>query len=417
MAITYNNINQVLYNTSPDFKTIKYNKYYYYIALALINMDDNTVERLDDNLLAMKISFDYKNHVFPIMVIKISVSTIIYRTIRDHNVEVRLDIIKKIVNDDQVVSLDSSFNDEVYINSEMFTIIDKNKVIFNDDDLNENIPSLELTFTLFMNKHLSINKFLYNGNYLNTRLVDLLSKIPTTNNINNFLIENPSNHEVFEQLIVPPINSCRLPRFLQDKYSVYDSDIRVSFNYNDYIICNSRLSNNTPLLNNDYLDVIFDLYKINETETPYECGYKTSNGRYYYIRTCQNNVKISDKTHIKQEILGSRNIVFSKDETLSLDRIEWNEDSENMIVDKRQLYYDNYNSPYPLNNDSISEPLKAVFMFTNLDIDSFKANKLFHFNLNNKDYTMKISQVSFIFKKDTVSNLFLTNGVCLLENN
>lgn len=405
-----------IYKTS-DNKVLEVNKYFYDINFTLIDRTENAQYKLNDSLLAMKIHLDYKRYVFPIIMIKLSLSNENYKILRDHDVEVRLDIDKILIHDDSTPNPNRNLDRETYIKNELFTIIDKNKIIYNDDDLNDDVPSLDMLFTLFAKKHLAINKLIFNGNYLNTRLVDILA-LSTSGILDNILIERPDNMTKFNQLFIPPINASKLPRYLQNNYSIYKSGIISFFGLKENIICSTTIGSKTPLSNNDYLHVIFDLQSYNNTDTmPYECGYKTSNGEYYYIKTQETNLKISDKTRINQEIFGSRNIVFSKKENLSTEEIEWNEHDENKLIDKRQLYYDNYNNPYPLHMSYINEPIKAIFMFNNLDIDTFKPNKLFFCNLNGKEYQLRVLEASFVFKKDTNNNTFSCNGTCLFEKN
>lgn len=417
MAVRLDAFGHPIYVTSSTHKVSEVNKYYYSIYFTLIDRTDNSQLLLNQSLKAMRISIDYNRYVFPIFIIQVSLSNEYYKIIRDHDIDIKIDMYKLLLHNDSEPDQNTVFDTIPYFTNQLFTIIDKNKVMYNDDDLNEDVPSLEMRFILFAKKHLAINKRLINGNYLNCRLVDILA-YSTSSMTSNILIERPDNMTKFDQLIIPPINAAKLPRYLHNNYALYRSSIISFFNITESFIGSATLSRNTPISDGDYLNVIFDLKSYNNTvDIPEECGYKTSDGEYYYVKTQETNFKISDKTLINQEILGSRNIVFSKDEYLNTEQIEWNENEDNMIANKRQLYYDNFNNPYPLSMYYINEPIKAMFTFNNLDVDTFKPNKLFYCNINNREYQLRVTNVEFLFTRDTNLDIYLLSGTALFESN
>lgn len=396
-----------------------YSKYFYQININLVDKTTNRQYQMDSNLLACKILFDYRNYVFPIFIIKVSLSKEEYTIIRDNSIEMKISIIKKIVANESNEKINTSIGDEYYIYNELFTIIDKNKITYNDSDLNDEVPSLDMTFTLFANKHLAVNKLKFNGNYLNCRPMEILSFLNGMNQ-DPLLIEQPHNSERYKQILIPPLNAPNLVKYLQEKYIIYRNGVNIFFDYDETIICNSTLSGNTPQGEGDYSNVIFDILDTSknlEGSMPNDCGYKSPNGKYYYIKTTDTKIKISDKTRIKQEILGSNNIIFSKDESLDTERSSWEDEPEDKIIDKTQLYYDNFNNPYPMSNQSFESFTKAVYLFSNLDISTFKLNKIFYTKLNNIEYFLRVCKVGYVFTKDKETNLFLCNGSCIFESN
>lgn len=418
MGIRIDSFGHPIYVTDGTNKVAEINKYFYSINFTIVDRTDNRQIKINDSVKAMRLSFNYKDYVFPILRVLLTLSKENYTIIRDHDVEARIDIYKLLMHDDSTPKDTMGTDTETYFTNELFTFIDKNKLIYNDDELSDtDVPSREMVFTLFSNKHLKINKMLFNGNYLNCRLVDILA-LSMSKTMDNILIEKPSNMNLFEQLYIPPINASRLPKYLQTNYDVYTEGLTSFFGFNEAIICNTTLSNTTPVNDTDYLHVILDLESYNNTnDMPYECGYKSADGRYYYVKTYYENIKISDKTLINQEIFGSRNMVFSKNENLDTQILSWEEEEDNKLVDKRQLYYDLKNSPFPANAYEINKPVKGYLQFNNLDLDTFKPNKLIFCRLNNKEYQFKIDDVEFMFKKDMNTSIFSLSGACILRKN
>lgn len=412
MAIRLDAFGHPVYVTGSTRSVVQPNKYFYRINFTLIDRTNDIQYKINSNINGIRISNDYQSLVFPILRVSLTASVELYKIIRDNEVEVRMDIYKLVLHDDSSIENVQGAETEVYFTNELFTIIDKNSIIFNDDDLNEEIPSLDLIYTLFAKKHLAINKQNFNGNYLNCRLVDMLA-MSVSKIYDDVLIERPTNMTEYKQILIPPLNACRLPRYLQEIYSMYEDGILIHYGLTETIICNSELSENTPLAKNDYLHVILDLEQYNNvTGMPNECSYNTTDGRFYYIKTLETNIKISDKSLTNQEIFGSRNIVFGKKSNLSTEKNYIDEKEEDTVVEKRQVYYDKYDDMYLNETDAIQEPISAIMKFSNLDIASFKPNKLFFCRLNGKEYQLKPIHTEMLFRKDSNTDLFTLTGTC-----
>lgn len=398
-------------------KPINFYRYYYLIDTYLMDNTDNTQLVLNDNMLYMKLLYDYDVFIFPVMTVKMSLSSELYKVIRDHDVRIRMSITKKMLANTEDDKNNTTIEEENFIENEVFEIIDKNKIMYNDNDLNEEVPSLEITFTLFSTTHLKANKKLFNGNFLDCRTIEILSFIQNINN-SVVLVEKPSNMSKYEQIIIPPMNCIQLLQYLQDNYFIYKDGISSFFGYNEAIIMNDTITNKTPQSEGDYRNVILDVVTDDELNqiSPYNVGYKSSNGMYYYVKTPDTNIKISDRTLIRQEILGSTRMLLSKDELLNTDMDEWEVDKDIKIIDKRKLYYDKYNNPYAI-DFSDDKNIGCVMNFTNLDVDTFKPNKVFSTTINGKEYTLKVSKVGFLFSKDKENNIFISTGSCYFKEN
>lgn len=391
-----------------------FNKYYYDIDVQLVNQTDNTIRDINNNFIQLKTTFNYKKNVFPITQIFLSLDFDLYTTIRDNDVLIKINIKKKIL--DSLTDSENIFSGETYINNELFVIMDKNKMILIPEDNETDMPSINASFSLFSMNHLKINKHVFNSNYINCRLTEIMALM---NNINDSMlyIERPTNQSRYEQVLIPPMNGISMIKYLQKYYHMYPDGLRMFFDFNSYYILNSNISNMTPVKDGDYKNVIFDI--LTETEDkkamPFNCGYKDVNSDFYYIKTDNDRIEIIDNSLSKEEIFGTKNIILSRDENLNTQRVDYN--SGNRNIDKSKVYINQFNNPNIINSLDRINKTQMIFKFNNLDIETFKCNKLFRCNANNKIYNMKVENLIFVFTKDKNTGNCNSQGICYFEEN
>lgn len=396
----------------------KYNMYYYNLRVYIVQVDENNKKETFDYtpyFTGMRIVNDYVNYVFPVTEITFTLDKDTYLRIRDNNVYVVLDGIKK-VHTTIVDTTENLTSDSDWLKGEVFTIMDKNVVNFTENDLSEDNPSLDVKYTIFSNRHIEMNKIVINDVFQKARLIDVLCSAFSEVNF-PMLIEKPDNVRVYDQIIVPPLNLPRLVRYLQNYYAPYGDGICFSCNYNDGILMNTDISNKTPVINTETTSVFLDCVEDNELNQvyPYDCSYLNDAG-YYYVKIQDTSIRYSKKERIREEIYGTKNIVLSRDENLNIQRYDIEDDE--YAVKKHQVYFDEINHPFPEDNYySDNLDIHAIMKFNNLDIDIFKANRKFLVPILGKIDTLKLSRVVFTFKKDDSTGLFNCSGSCLLEEN
>lgn len=392
----------------------KYNKYYYIVDVSLVDYTRNNVVNINDYFVGLRITYNYKKHVFPVVEIQLSLDGYLYNTIKKNDIKLKLSIVKKILDSNDFLT--NTIKKENFLLNELFTIIDKTKLEYISENIDDiDIPTLDVKLTLFSDKHLKINKMMFNGNYLNCRTVDIISLI---NNVNqsNILIERPDNQRKYEQIIVPPMNCFSMIDYLQKYYTVYRNGIRTFFDFNDYYIISEKISNKTPINKNDYRNVQFNIMDDDEDKKfmPYDCGYKSETSDYYYIKTNDENINIINNNDVKEEIFGTKNIVLTRDSNLDIVREDINLEGN---IDKTKLFYNNLESLYLENSFEKIYKRRALFKFTHLDIDTFKCNKLFLCKIDSKDYRFKIESSNITFIKDKNTGDCSMQGVCVFIEN
>lgn len=391
-----------------------FNKYYYDLDISLVNRTDNEILNLNDNLLQVKVSFNYTKNVFPITQVFLSLDSEQYETIRTKDVMIKLSIRKKALNG--LTEIENINYSSPYLNNELFVIIDKDKLEHIAEAQQDDIPSINVKLTLFSMNHLKINKVNFNGNYYKCRLIEVMSLISNINQTKLY-IESPINQKIYEQVLVPPMNCIGMMDYLQKNYHIYNDGLRMFFDFNEYYILNGKISNSTPTDNGEYRNVMFDVIYDSDTKKllPFDCGYQSETSDYYYIKTDNDNIQIIDSISTKEEIFGTNNIILSIDENLNINRDDIILDNKN--IDKTKVYYNLLNSPY--SSDSFKKVFKknAIFKFRNLDIETFKCNKLFMCRLNDEDYRFNIRNVEFVFHKDKNTGSCIMQGLCnFIEN-
>lgn len=387
-------------------------KYYYDIDVQLIDNESNDLLDLNDYFLNLGTLFNFKDHVFPVMEIQLSLDTYLYNLIRTTNCSIRLTILKKEMStlSDDINTINSSY----YIQNEIFTIIDKNKMeaitMYSEHD----IPSINVSLTLFSMNHLKINKYMFNSNYLNCRLIDIVSLL---NNINQakILIERPINQKKYEQVLIPPMNVIEMINYIQENYSLYRNGVQLFFDFDTYYVINNNITSSTPVERFDYRNVIFDILDGDDKRVvPYNCGYKSTTSDYYYIKANNTDIRIVDNNEAKQEIFGTNNIIFNTDDDLNVTREYYNLDGS---LEKTKLYFNPKNL---LNVETeINEVYKrkAIFKFTNLDIETFKCNKIYKCTINDIRYDFRLDRLLFNFIKDKSTGAVYGQGSCIFIEN
>lgn len=393
---------------------ISFNKYYYDIDVHLINNDTNEIIDINNNFIQLKNTYNYKKNVFPITQIMLSLDLDLYSTIRNNDVMLRMSIKKKVL--DSLTDEENVLSGEFYIYNELFSIIDKNKLEYIPEDENTDIPSLTVNLTLFSMNHLKINKHVFNGNYLDCRLTEIVALMNGINQAKLY-IEKPNNQSRLEQVIIPPLNSVGMLNYLQKYYHLYQDDLRLFFDFDSYYIMNSNLSDRTPVERGDYKNVIFDILSDPQDKKviPFDCGYKAEYNDYYYIKTDNENISIIDNTNIKEEIFGTNNIILSKDDNLNVTREDYTYDER--LIDKTKVYLNKLNNPNAENALNKIHKRKVAFKFSNLDIETFKCNKLFKCTMNNESYNLKVENLIFVFTKDKNTGNCNSQGLCYFEEN
>lgn len=387
------------------------NKYYYDIDIRLIDNENNKIIDINKNFTNLGILFDFKKHVFPVIEVQLSLDTYLYNLIRTSDCNIRLSILKKEL--DTLNDYSNLVTSSLYMNNEIFTIIDKTKLVYINDEQEHDIPSLNVTLTLFSMNHLKINKFMFNSNYLNCRPVDIVSLI---NNINQakILIERPINQRKYEQIIIPPMNIIEMINYIQNNYSLYKDDLLLFFDFNTYYVMNKVITGSTPKEKLDYKNVIFDIVNEDDRLIPFNCGYRSMESDFYYVKANNNDLKILDNTETKSEIFGTNNIIFDVDDDLNTIR---NDKRFKDNPEKVKLYYNNKNLLSVENDINNVYKRKALFRFSNLDIETFKCNKIFKCTFNNKKFDFRIEKLIFNFLKDkTDGNIFSTGTCQFIEN-
>lgn len=392
----------------------KYNKYYYIVDIGLVDYTNNSVVSINSYFVGLKLTYNYSKHVFPVVEVQLSLDGYLYNTIKDNDVKIKLNIIKKILDSND--SLTETIEQENFLLNELFTIIDKTKLEYLSESITDvDIPTLDVKLTLFSDKHLKLNKMMFNGNYLNCRAIDILSLI---NNVNqsNILIERPDNQRKYEQIIVPPMNCFSMIDYLQKYYTIYKNGIRAFFDFNNYYIISETISKKTPITKNDYRNVQFHIITDEDEKKliPYDCGYRSEVSDYYYIKTDNDNINIINNNNIKEEIFGTNNIVLTKDSNLNIIRDDISVEGS---IDKTKLFYNNLESLYIENSFERLYKKRALFKFTHLDIETFKCNKLFLCKINNDNYRFKIDSATITLIKDKNTGDCSMQGVCAFIEN
>lgn len=391
----------------------KYNKYYYIVDVRLVDYTNNNIININDYFVGLRITYNYSKHVFPILEIQLSLDGYLYNIIKKNDVKIKLNILKKVLDSND--NLTSTVEKENFLLNELFTIIDRNKLEYLSENMNDiDIPTLDVKLTLFSDKHLRLNKLMFNGNYLNCRPLDVMSLI---NNINqsNILIERPDNQRKYEQIIIPPMNCFSMIDYLQKYYTVYRDGIRVFFDFNDYYIINEKISSKTPINKDDYRNVQFDIITEDNVKKliPYDCGYRSEKSDYYYIKTNDDNINIVNNNDIKEEIFGTNNIVLTRDSNLNIIRDDINLEGN---IDKTKLFYNNLENLYIENSFEKIYKKRALFKFNHLDIETFKCNKLFLCKMDT-NYIFKIDSSTITFIKDKNTGDCSMQGVCVFVEN
>jgi hypothetical protein len=294
--------------------------------------------------------------------------------------------------------------------------MDKNKINFTDNDLNDSNPTVTLELNMFSRRHLNLNKIVVNNNFIDCRLVDVISSVFRGTNF-PMVIERPDNTEKFSQIIIPPLNLPRFILYLQDFYVPYNDTALLFFNYNDGMLINTSITNKTPVIDGDYNKIFLDIVSDNEDNAafPYDCAYKNDEN-HYYIKIRDTSIRFTKYKKAKEEINGTENIILSRDENLNIVRNDVNDINDYDSV-KKQLYFDAFTNPYLKDiYEDMDTSVQAEFNFNNLDIEIFKPNKRFIVPFLDDIYTMKLERLLFTFVKNNDNGFFGSTGSCMLKD-
>jgi hypothetical protein len=394
-------------------KNNTYNHYYYNFNFVMIK-EDGSVTGLSKYVKDMKIFLCYTDFYFPVVRLTLYVNKELCCYMCD-NVDTskfRLTI-KKTKNAGNKTDDDELVLSEDYLKNLILLPIKFDKKTYEEifdlstesyeDGFSESF-NIKMDLELFLEKHLEILKTPIEGNIVDTTLDQaILYCYKNYLDNNELFMHEVDNQEELEQVILPYKNLPKTIEYLQDTYGIYETGVRIFFDYTRcYLLSNNLINHNILKDDNsiEYDTVYINIYDVSNLDARLEGCCVDDIQNIYVINTINNNtIEFADQ--LTKEISGEE-IKVATFSSESYDSIEELENKSNVLeknaIDtvvnsqrdnaKKKCYYDTSSNPYTTST-MIAElsklSLRVILVLENTDLSVLTPNKNYYLHFIDND--------------------------------
>lgn len=364
-------------------------------SISSVAIDDNLLLDFSQRLHSLNMKYDFINYVFPVIYIDAFLTIDEFNALEtSKNLRIKLSL-RKINNVNPVNKAINAF--DYCFRDIVFKVVDKNnKYIKNSNNEYENQSNLIKTrFVLMQEQDLNSNKVNCTGSFNNCTMKALINHL-----INNKLLQdkktifaNPSNTNVFPQILLPYNNVINSIKYLDNVYGIYSDGLKIFFDLDKNYILNKN--HNEFEQSGLYENIIIDIANSENV--------MTTDLLPNTITVLQGDFSYNELSNIKYEVTGTDNSFVLNNNKTILNK-KWENDNT-----KSQVYYQKYNNPYVRNqiNPEIDNFITAICRNADYDLINFiNEYSIKEYNNSNfKDMSFNLVKYNHVFKK-TSNNLF-----------
>lgn len=308
--------------------------------------------------------------------------------------------------------------------------------VYNTPQINQanataTMPVYPFKIDLISHKDTSLNSNVKSRVFNNVRLLDVITTLcaelkaeyakreEATEREVKITISPPDNTKTYEQILIEPGSFTKIMNQLQEKYGIYNTGIRVSFdsvktsigkmgNINVTQITILGKGETAPGVNS-VKDVIVDLVDARVIDKNYNIGEPTFNSGQYIDETTGTTIIRSFHPYV---VIRNNSDGLINGESIrvmnasSEDHLVSHCDSENTDINMEKLYWGKYDNPFNLTQlqDSIREnKLKIQAEFKDINVLALSNNQSYRLKFYGEDDLVysgdyRLSQVNFYYR-------------------
>ena len=363
----------------------KLTTYSFQVKITVLFSDSSYID-ISEYFKKFRISFDYLNHIFPLILLQLSIPPEIILKIQNDKDDVKFEIsIDKIRSDDNNTLTEIFFDSFSYIPIKMDdSPLNISSSLLSDNSVSYQYDNFEMI--LFPEKGLLLNKPIISGIYRNCTILDVLvslcNKLDTKLNIYQI-----DNRKTYKQIILRPGNILQNIRHLNNVYGMYTTGSNICYTLDKLNIQPNDIRRYKNINNSIHIYVRFSANEANSNKL-IKGIYTDEFGRK--IINCQiSDIICYNSDKLLKEIMGNKLYEFysNNEETIGLRTDEfYNKDKEKP---KTKVYRNKYDNLLKENEfkENIRNTQMIQMSFNNLDINLEDVNKLFVFHFDNINYT------------------------------
>jgi len=407
------------------------------IMKAIIDGIENEID-VSSSIKTIAIQSDYQGRIIPIMKVTfvLDSQTINLFKENEHKLKFKLNI-NRYEEDDLKDSESYTFYDN-YIKDLLLKPFNLNisKIPNSENDTgHEFVSNNELQVTLFSLFHLNYNKKVYNKVFRNCQMKDvLLYFLDQNKDGKKLLLMQPDNGKIYEQIMIPPNSLTDTFYYLNQKYGIFKSGMKMFFDYNKHYMISNDFDKEIAVEPDEYDTVIFNI--LNPESMKYNSlkfGIFDDEESKKYEIIMKDTIQKINNTDGEKEIFGeelqfnsiSKENHFINNE-LENKRITRNdrEDDVNFEKPKEKLLWNNYSnefleSEYKYKTERRQTQFKIPLAYFRLDL--ITPNKKYIIKYKDEDNAKKfngnyhLKQLNYQFVRLNDYEYFDIFGVGLFE--
>lgn len=403
---------------------------------------DNKVEQIaEDNVVSLSVEHDFEQNLYPITKLQISVSERSYYKIIENKDDIEFELRLKCTSTDDSEDLEGDKNTffNNIISTKLKPIMDKitpyktknldSSDLEEDERTDINVKDTNefnvMTFYLFKEKDLNMNKSLFNFIAEDVDILSVIGYLVNTMEVENLLISPPDNKNIYSQIIVPTGNYKETMNHLQVYYGIYKNGLKTYFDFDkSYIL--SKDINLSPYSENEPEIIYIYINSIEEFESMgyYGMVYDRST-RNEYICT-PNYTQFKTHTQKTSEILGNEISILDQNKmendavlydpntgkyNFSELKVTMNKGDKDSKNNRQTIFTNNLSNDF-INNEFEYQldksNLEIILPLADINIKHFNPNRKFILMFREQELSYKYSGEYFLDKINY--NLSKNNG-------
>jgi hypothetical protein len=412
-------------------------KHRFDIGLYAIFKGEKQPIAIHDSINDMTVYNFYEENVFPVVQLELLLDWDMYTRIQMNadTVKLKLELKKTQMIDGNIE--DENFYDS-YVPNAILKPFDISRSPVDKPVTSEDAPEASNNFYLkldcFLEEHLNINKNLTStvlkGTSIKNAILFFLNQGKVTKPV---LMDDPENTQIYEQLLIPPLNVTNGLKYLNEVYGVYGSGMRVFFDMTTYYILSRDFKNHKAKTSvGEWGTVLIELVDSSDMSVDGSGILRDTKNKTYYMKLANSSQYIVADTSLR-EISGesvkflswtTSNINVSRLQNTSIGSTAQKEIGVlNATKPKQRIMWNKYSNPlaeseYKANMSRTMSRLRIPF--SEIDLSVFTMNKRYEINFTNMQYkhlagTYQMSSLIYKFSKGDTGRLYAVHGIADFE--
>lgn len=389
------NTNEKIKNHSNDIENIP--PRYSYVPILTAIFSNGDVLDLTNRISILQVEMNFTRYIFPLFSLQLCIESYYIPNIQfDDNMEFKLKLLYKSTEENTAVLYNTLFETILKKVKQISSPVNIEEEVYVENPTYANKQILELK--LIQKECLNANKILFSGVYRDCSILDTISYM--TNKLDNkVFIQQPDNMRLYDQIIFTPNNVFYGVQYLDNYYGIYDRGLKMFYGFNMFRIQSNNWFDETGT---NKIKVAFS----NEQEEVGPYSYMGSGfykmGTDNFMTVIPSMVKLIDKRHYIQEVIGTNITSFSREaDTIDAQMRNYSNDNSNLLKTKTYINnLNNVNKEKELYNKTVyTKTIEITVPGIIVDVESwFKA---FEVNFDSKHYSALNSRYvssNYIFK-------------------